>query len=133
MWEKLSDDGSIHDKDDKYTWADAFATKVAALNSGSFAGYTDWRVPNVNELLSLVNRGGVNPAVNAAFNTGCFTGCTVTTCSCTQSDTYWSSTTYQGGWPYGPTHAWLVYFVNGHQSINVKSNGLCVRAVRGRS
>src|SRR5262249_8529536 len=42
MWEKLSDDGSIHDWDTTYTWADAFTVKVAALNSGMFAGYTDW-------------------------------------------------------------------------------------------
>ena len=47
MWEKLSDDGSIHDRDNLYTWDDAFAVKVATLNSGSFAGRTDRRVPNV--------------------------------------------------------------------------------------
>jgi hypothetical protein len=31
MWEKLSDDGTIHDKDTAYTWLDAFSTKVAML------------------------------------------------------------------------------------------------------
>jgi Protein of unknown function (DUF1566) len=96
MWEKLSDDGSIHDKDTLYTWPGAFGGKIATLNSTSFAGYTDWRVPNVNELLSLVNYGAVNPAVHAAFNTGCVAGCTVMTCNCTRSgdfDPYWSSTT----------------------------------------
>lgn len=39
MWEKLSDDGSIHDKDTTYTWHNA-GTKITALNGGGgFAGY----------------------------------------------------------------------------------------------
>ena len=87
MWKKLSDDGSIHDKDTTYTWTNAFATKVAALNGGGgFAGYTDWRVPNRNELESLVNVGAVNPAVFPAFNTSCAPACTVLICSCTASN-----------------------------------------------
>ena len=35
MWEKLRDDGSIHDKDNSYTWANAFAVKIAALNAAA--------------------------------------------------------------------------------------------------
>ena len=96
MWEKLSDDDSIHDKDSTYTWAEALATKVATLNGGGgFAGYTDWRVPNVNELQSIVNYGAVNPSVSPAFNTGCVPSCTVTSCSCTRSSYYWSSSTFR--------------------------------------
>jgi hypothetical protein len=130
MWEKQSDDGSIHDKDTTYTWANAFATKVAALNGGGgFAGYTDWRVPNVNELQSIVNYGAVNPSVSPAFNTGCVASCTVTSCSCTRSSYYWSSTTYQGF----PVFAWYVVFADGLVGYETKATNFYVRAVRGGS
>jgi hypothetical protein len=131
MWEKLSDDGSIHDKDDFYTWENAFAVKVATLNGGGgFAGHTDWRVPNVNELVSLVNYGAVNPSVSPALNTGCVASCTVTSCSCTEfTFYYWSSSTYQNF----PQAAWLVDFSAGYIYASGKANSWHVRAVRGGS
>jgi len=110
MWEKLSDDGTIHDKDNTYTWLTAVTSKVATLNGGGgFAGHTDWRVPNRFELETLVNLGAVIPSTYSAFNTACPASCTVLTCSCTQSSNYWSSSTYQGT----PTIAWNVYFTVG--------------------
>jgi len=128
MWEKLSDDGTIHDWNNTYIWANAFAVKIAALNGGSgFAGHTDWRLPNINELESIRNRGTFNPAVSAAFNTGCTPGCTVTSCSCTQSDGYWSSSSSA----YGPSLAWYVAFYYGYSSSVFKTDGNYVRAVRG--
>lgn len=42
------------------TWAKALET--AAISQ--FAGHTDWRVPNVRELRSLVERCRANPAIN---------------------------------------------------------------------
>lgn len=130
MWEKLSDDGSIHDWNDVYTWYDAFNVKIAALNSGGgFAGHTDWRLPNRFELDTLVDLGRVGPAIDPAFTTSCAPSCTVTTCSCTQSNYYWSSTTLQSS----PTYAWFVDFSNGDVLPNAKSNFLYVRAVRGGS
>ncbi|MEB2283571.1 MAG: hypothetical protein B6D46_14985 [Polyangiaceae bacterium UTPRO1] len=130
MWEKLSDDGGIHDKDNSYTWAEAFAVKVATLNSGGgFAGHTDWRVPNVKELQSIVNYENSNPAVSPAFNTDCTASCTVLTCSCTMSGLHWSSSTLAPT----PASAWYVFFNDGGVGAIVysKTNYGFVRAVRG--
>jgi hypothetical protein len=134
MWEKLSDDGSIHDWNDVPPSRSAAFGKVAALNSASFAGYTDWRLPNINELLSLVNYGHTYPAIDPVFNAGCAPGCSVTTCSCTNANFgvsgfhgYWSSTTYYGY----PKVSWVVHFYDGDTGgsfVNVH-----VRAVRAAS
>ena len=124
MWEKLSADGTIHDYGTSYTWYTAFTRRSTTLNSGSFAGHTDWRLPNINELQSIANYGTSSPAVDAVFNTSCAASCTVTTCSCTQSGLYWSSTTYQ----FDPSHAWLVYFnATASRSSPVKRIATCVR------
>ena len=93
-WEKLSRDGSIHDYNTLYTWTEALA-KVAALNTASFAGHTDWRLPNINELRGLSEYKVLSPAVDAAFNTSCVRNCTVLRCSCTQSFFYWSVSPYE--------------------------------------
>jgi hypothetical protein len=126
MWEKLSDDGGIHDKDATYGWTAAVTTKIATLNSTVFAGHNDWRLPNRNELLTIANIGTVNPATFSAFNAACAPTCTVSTCSCTQSDGYWSSSTYQNV----PVSAWLVNFTVGQTNGSFKSVSLYVRGVR---
>ena len=46
------------------TWQEAFA-KAAAINEGvGTFGYTDWRLPNVKELLSLVDLSSFEPPIN---------------------------------------------------------------------
>ena len=120
-WEKLTDDGTIHDKDNNYTWADAFA-KIAALNTSScFAGHCDWRLPNVNELQTLADYGLVSPAIDPAFNNG--------TDSFTQSSFYSSSTTYAGF----TSTAWIVDFSADVVGTGFKTSNFLVRAVRDGS
>src|SRR5216117_3699939 len=130
VWEKLSDDGTVHDKDNLYTWADAFTAHVATLNGMSFAGHTDWRLPNVRELQAIVDYQTINLAVASAFNNNCSRGCQATTCSCTASGDYWSSTSSVSD----PWNAWYVRFSYGRVDAFGRSGGKSgaayVRAVR---
>lgn len=142
-WEKKDRSGGIHDYSNTYTWSGASyglgtylmdgtitTTFLAALNAGGgFAGHTDWRIPNVNELQSIVNYQNSNPSVDTAFNTGCVASCTVTSCSCTQSNVYWSSSTVTAS----PGLAWIVVFSSGYVDFDGKSDSDYVRAVRGGS
>ncbi len=140
VWEKKSDDGSIHDWDDTYTWGQtvspfamngtAVTVFLAALNTPPcFAGSCDWRIPNVNELFSLNNWERSTPSAFAAFDTACTPGCTVTTCSCTRAEYHWSSTTS----PNSPGSARCVGFLWGAGNGKLKDSSFHVRAVRGGS
>lgn len=122
-------DGTIHDVLNTYTWSDAAAVKVATLNSTSFGGHNDWRVPDRFELETLVNTATYSPATYPAFISGCTLGCTIATCNCTTSLIYWSSTTYA----FDSTWAWAVSFAGGSVDSSPKDGRFGVRAVRGGS
>lgn len=98
-----------------------------------FAGHRDWRLPNVNELLSIIDRGTFDPALNPAFHgASCGVGCVDLAdpaCSCGASDRYWSASTIAGG----PDYAWIVYTYFGSTNFDVKTNLNFVRAVRSGS
>ncbi len=129
MWEKLANDGSIHAWGTEYTWYNAF-TKIASLNASGFAGYTDWRLPNVVELASLANHGQAYPATYPEFDApnhgSCPTGCTVEECSCTWAHVHWTSSTTVNT----PANAWSVDFILGSQGSPRKTTVAAVRAVR---
>jgi hypothetical protein len=56
----LTGDGVI-DVDDKLTFADA-QSYPAMLNTANFGGCTDWRLPNIKELYSLMLFSGADPS-----------------------------------------------------------------------
>lgn len=133
MWEKKSNDGSIHDVDRIYYWSKSGTFTVwdwlGLMNSEAgtgFAGYSDWRLPNRRELDSLVDFSRSDPSVAPVFQTVCTEGCLPTACSCTAMADYWSSTTAA----VNSTLAWVVEFSRGRGDDRGKSTARAVRAVR---
>lgn len=99
-----------------YTWGNAITACESLIGgAGTYAGYSDWRLPNIKELVSIVDYGRQNPAINTTYFPN------------TQNSYYWSSTTYV---PL-TTLAWFVYFNYGGMNGDVKTIANYVRCVRG--
>lgn len=94
-----------------HTHEEALAQARAANPSG---GPTGWRLPNVKELSSLVDRGCLNPAVDQAA------------LPATPASFYWTSSPYVGS----SGRAWIVNFHDGSVAYSSRSNRLPVRLVR---
>jgi len=131
VWEKLSRDGGLHERNALFTWEQALA-KVAQLNTAPcFAGICSWRLPNVKELQSIVDFERKSPAFAKAFLKKCQPGCTVETCSCTPVGAagtlggFWSSTTSRSA----TGQAWQVQHATGATAAVVKAGTGNVRAV----
>ncbi len=58
---------------DSYSWQSA----LQAADNIIYAGYDDWRLPNKNELASIVERSCVSPAINTTIFPNSYTGFTV--------------------------------------------------------
>lgn len=102
VWQK-SDDGV------KRTWQNA----LEYCRDLSLAGFSDWRVPEVKELATLVSFDVYDPAIDPVFLN-------------TSSADYWTSTTAAGD----PEQAWRVnFYVDNLRSV-AKSRYNYVRCVQ---
>jgi hypothetical protein len=54
---------------DKLTWPQAQA-RAATLNAASYGGYTDWRLPTIKELYSLIDFRGTDPSPTGLGTSG---------------------------------------------------------------
>lgn len=93
----------------RMNWAEA-KKAAAAVNLG---GHSDWRLPTVRELLSLVDYERSEPAIDPAFEC--------------ESAWYWTSTPYK---PSPGDYAWFVNFSSGYSYYSGQTGGNYVRAVR---
>lgn len=93
-----------------FTWADA----LRHAQGYTFAGYQDWRLPNKNELESIVERSCYDPAINErVFPNSAVNG-------------YWSNSPNN----FNDAFAWAINFADGDHITSRRTNLLSVRLVR---
>lgn len=97
-----------------FTWKDALQATEEVNLGGGYAGYTDWRLPDIKELESIVEQGCWAPAINLAVFPG------------TASSNYWSSSLFTSiAW-----RALAVRFASGTINFYDQDNEYMVRLVR---
>jgi len=123
MWEKkVGTNGCLHCVNDTFRWSGDGSQEtiwdwldpVNAEGGTGFAGFDDWRIPNVKELQSIVDYEHTDPSIDPIFGP-------------TAASFYWSSTTGD----FNPADAWGVNFFNGFVGLSTKFEVRRVRAVRG--
>ncbi len=84
VWEVKTTTAGIHHKDNTYKWGGITAIGLGHPGSGTYyndwdelvngsntgnglCGFTDWRVPTVDELTGLANYGTFNPAIDTNY------------------------------------------------------------------
>ncbi|NVK23373.1 MAG: DUF1566 domain-containing protein [Gammaproteobacteria bacterium] len=149
IWEVKTDDDGLRDKDNKYTWFSSDSNNnaglpgeenggdcsdtgncdtekyVAQVNAGGLCGANDWRLPNREELRSIVNYG-INSLSEPTIDLNYFPNTEDV------SPFYWTSSPWAYSSNSNFTHAWTVHFGDGKAKGYAKDTGVgfFVRLVR---
>ncbi|MCW5200382.1 DUF1566 domain-containing protein [Desulfobulbus sp. F4] len=104
--------GYVSGNDATYCNTQAYVSRV---NIASLCGASDWRMPTIKELESLVHYGRSNPAIDTRYypNAG--------------SPVVWSGSPCAGALDC----AWYVIFYDGYSEIHSRNGSYAVRLVRG--
>ena len=114
-WEIKTTDGTIQDQSRRMSWYDLTTRYSDILNTNQFGGYSDWRIPTIRELHSIVNLNQTQPALHQSYFPH------------TISDNYWSSSSQSDD----IGQAWCIHFSNGNDNNQSKATAHYIRAVRG--
>lgn len=96
-----------------FTWKAAL-NEVQTVNAATYAGYNDWRLPNLRELTSLVRYACPDPAIN------------VTAFPATPGENFWTSTPVASSYGLG----WGVDFKTGQAYFSAYTKTYPIRLVR---
>lgn len=99
---------------DRASWSDAKIAIIRLNEEGGYAGFRDWRLPNLEELSTLIESKCYEPAINSAIFPD------------TPSTGFWTTTEDI----YNRQGAWLVYFLNGKPYMGNWDYEWAIRAVR---
>lgn len=137
-WEIKSNDGGVHDKNNSYTWFQPSLLEVVrgvanggqckgdsdcdtqsyvqTMNKKNYCGYSDWRLPTREEMLSIVSFESA--ASKVTINVDYFPDAL--------PSWYWTASSNENH----PDHAWYVLFRNGIALNDLKERAKHVRLVR---
>ena len=156
IWEVKTDDGGLHDKDDRYNWyntdpdtnggtvgyadddgdicygynssdsatycnTEAFTARVNAVG---LCGATDWRLPDLEELRSILDYGRLNPDYSDPILPGIDSDYFPASYSNVIIE-YWSASPFSGG-----SSNWILDFYDGYDDDDSRRDDNYVRLVR---